>query len=85
MKLTTTNDRLQIVLNGNVTTNQLQCFTSYKIFTSTTTTDGKVAINTNNTTDVNLAGPPSSGETFDIQNINIYNADTSAQTLTIKS
>jgi len=84
MKLTTTNDKLQVVLGGAVTTNQLQCVTSYKIYTSTTTSDGKVAINTNNTTDVDLAGAPASGETYDITNINIYNADTVSATVTIK-
>lgn len=84
MKLTTTNDILQIVLGGAVTTNQLRCLTTYKVYTTTTTVDGKVAINTNNTTDVNLAGPPSSGETYDILNINVYNYDTVAQVVTIK-
>lgn len=84
MKLTTTNDKLQIVLGGAITTNQLQCLTTYKIYTTTTTTDGKLAVNTNNTTDVDLAGPPSSGETYDIQNINIYNNDTVSATVTIK-
>jgi hypothetical protein len=84
MKLTTTNDKLQIVLDGAITTNQLQCLTSYKVFTTTTTVDGKLAVNTNNTTDVDLAGPPSSGETYDIQNINVYNRDTVAATVTIK-
>lgn len=84
MKLTTTNDKLQIVLAGAITTNQLQCLTTYKVYTSTTTVDGKVAIDTNNTTDVDLAGAPSSGETYDIQNINIYNKDTVAATVTVK-
>jgi len=84
MKLTTVNDKLQIVLGGSVTTNQLQCMTSYKVFTATTTVDGKLAVNTNNTTDVDLAGAPSSGETYDIQNINIFNRDTVAQTVTVK-
>lgn len=84
MKLTTTNDILQVVLGGAVTTNQLQCLTTYKVFTATTTVDGKVAINTNNTTDVNLAGPPASGEIYDIQNINIFNLDTVPQTVTVK-
>lgn len=84
MKLTTTNDRLQVVLASAVTSNQLQCLTTFKTFTSTTTTDGRVAINTNNTTDVDLAGPPSSGEAIDIQNINIYNNDTSTHVITIK-
>lgn len=84
MKLTTVNDKLQIVLGGNVTTYQLQCLTTYKVYTATTTVDGKVAINTNNTTDVDLAGAPSSGETYDIQNINVYNRDTVSATVTIK-
>lgn len=84
MKLTTTNDKLQIVLSGAVTTNQLQCLTSYKIFTTSATTDGKLAVNTNNTTDVDLAGAPSSGEVYDIQNINIFNNDTASATVTVK-
>ena len=84
MKLTTTNDKIQVVLGGSVTTNQLQCLCTYKVYTTTTTTDGKVAINTNNTTDVDLAGAPASGETYDIQNINIYNNDTVSKTVTIK-
>lgn len=84
MKLTTTSDILQVVLGGAVATNQLQCLTTYKIFTTSATTDGKIAINTNNTTDVNLAGAPSSGEVYDIQNINIYNKDTVAATVTVK-
>lgn len=84
MKLTTTNDKIQVVLGGAVATNQLQCLTTYKVYTTTTTTDGKVAVNTNNTTDVDLAGAPLSGETYDIQNINVFNKDTVAQTVTIK-
>lgn len=84
MKLTTTNDKLQIVLSGAVTTNQLQCVTSYKIFTTSATTDGKLAVNTNDTTDVDLAGAPSSGQVYDIQNINIFNNDTASATVTIK-
>lgn len=84
MKLTTTNDKIQVVLGGAVATNQLQCLTTYKVYTTTTTTDGKVAVNTNNTTDVDLAGAPLSGETYDIQNINVFNNDTVAQTVTIK-
>jgi len=84
MKLTTTNDILQIVLGSAVTTNQLQCLTSYKVYTTSTTVDGKVAINTNNTTDVALAGAPSSGETYVIENINIFNNDTVSANVTIK-
>ena len=84
MKLTTTNDKIQVVLGGAVATNQLQCLCTYKIYTATTTSDGKLAVNTNNTTDVDLAGPPGSGETYDIQNINVYNKDTAAATVTIK-
>lgn len=84
MKLIATTNKLQVVLGGSVATNQLQCITSYKIYTTSTTTDGQVAVNTNNTTDVDLAGPPSVGEVYDIVNINIYNADTAAATVTIK-
>jgi len=63
MKLTTTNDKLQIVLGGAITTSQLQCLTTYKVYTSSSTSDGKIAINTNNTTDVDLAGAPTMGGT----------------------
>lgn len=84
MKLTTTNDKIQIVLGGAITTNQLQCLTTWKVYTTTTTTDGKRATDTNSTTDVDLAGAPASGETYDIQNINVYNKDTVSATVIIK-
>lgn len=84
MKLTTTNDKLQIVLGSSVTTNQLQCLTSYKVYTATTTADARIAVDTNNTTDVDLVGSPSVGEAYDIVNINIYNNDTEAETVIVK-
>ncbi len=84
MKLTTTSDKVQVLLSATVATNQVECFTAYKIYTSTTTSDARVLIDTNNTTPVDAVGSPSSNEVFDVQNINIFNNDTVAQTVTVK-
>lgn len=82
--LTETTDNLQVVLGGSVTTNQLQCFTSWRDRTSTTFVAGRTAINTNNTTDVNIVGSPAASTQRIIDYVNIYNNDTTAQTVTIK-
>lgn len=77
-------DKLQIVLGGSVTTNQLQCMTSWRDRTSTTFVAGRTVVNTNNTTDVDLAAAPAVSTQRVIDYISIYNNDTVTQTVTIK-
>lgn len=82
--LSETTDNLQVVLGGSVTTNQLQCFTSWRDRTSTTFVAGRTVTNTNNTTDVTIAAAPASSTQRIIDYISIYNNDTVNQTVTIK-
>jgi hypothetical protein len=82
--LSETTDKLEVVLGGSVTTNQLQCFTSWRDRTSTTFVAGRTVINTNNTTDVIIAGAPASSTQRVIDYISIYNNDTVNQTVTVK-
>lgn len=82
--LTETTDNLQVVLAGNVTTNQLQCVSSWRDITTTTYTAGRTVVATNNTTDVNLVPAPAASTQRVIDEISIYNADTVPATVTIK-
>ncbi len=82
--LSETTDNLQVVLGGSVTTNQLQCLTSWRDRTSTTFVAGRTVTNTNNTTDVTIAAAPASSTQRLIDLISIYNNDTAAQTVTVK-
>lgn len=82
--LTETTDKLQAVLGGSVTTNQLQCITSWRDITTTTYVPGRTLILTNNTTDVDIVGAPNSSTQRVIDFITIYNADTVNATITIK-
>jgi hypothetical protein len=82
--LSETTDNLQAVLGGAVTTNQLECYTAWRDRTSTTFTAGRTVINTNNTTDVTIAGSPAGSTQRVIDYISVYNDDTVAQTVTIK-
>ncbi len=82
--LTETTDTLQVALGGTVTTNQLRCVASWRDITTTAYTPGRTVTNTNNTTDVNLVGSPASSTQRVVDMLNIYNADTAAQTVTIK-
>lgn len=82
--LSQTTDNLQIVLGGSVTTNQLQCFSSWRDRTSTTFVAGRTVTNTNNTTDVNIVPAPASSTQRVVDFISIYNNDTVNQTVTIK-
>jgi hypothetical protein len=82
--LSETTDKLEAVLGGSVTTNQLECYTSWRDRTSTTFVAGRTVINTNNTTDVTIAGSPASSTQRVIDYISIYNDDTVSQTVTVK-
>lgn len=82
--LTETTDNLQVVLSGNVTTNQLQCVASWRDITTTTYTPGRTLVSTNNTTDVNLVPAPAASTQRVIDMISVYNADTVPALVTIK-
>lgn len=82
--LTATTDKIQAVLAGAITTNQLQCATSWTDATTTDTTGGRTLTNTNNTTDVDLVGAPAASTTRLVDYISIYNNDTVSATVTVK-
>ncbi len=82
--LSETTDNLQVVLEANVSTNQLQCLVSWRDRTSTTFVAGRSVANTNNTTDVTIAGSPTASTQRIIDLISIYNNDTAIATVTIK-
>lgn len=82
--LSETTDNLQIVLGNAVTTNQLQCFTSWRDRTSTTFIAGRTTALTNDTTDVNLTSGPVASTQRIIDFISVYNTDTVENTITIK-
>jgi hypothetical protein len=76
--------KIQVVLGGNVTANQLHCYSTWKDYTDTTCVEGNNPVLTNNTTDVDLVPSPSSGTIREIDYISVYNKDTSNQTVTLK-
>lgn len=82
--LSETTDNLQIVLDSPVTTNQLQCFTSWRDRTSTTFVAGRSLVNSNNTTDVVIVSAPSSSHQAIVDYISIYNKDTTNASVTVK-
>lgn len=83
--LSSTTDKIQVILTGAVTTNQLQCVASWRDITSTPTyTPGRSVVITNNTTDVDFVTAPSASTQRLIDYISIYNADTVAATVILK-
>lgn len=84
IRLDTTTRKLQVLLGGSVTTNQLPCCASYSDKTSAAYSGGTNALNTNNATAVDLVAAPSSGAVRDIDHVTIRNSDTVAQTVTTR-
>lgn len=82
--LTETTDNLQVVLAGAVTTNQLNCLTSWRDITTTGFVPGRTVTNTNSTTDVNLAPAPAASTQRVVDFVSVYNADTVTATITVK-
>ena len=82
--LSTTSDKIEVVLAGAITTSQLPCFASWRDITTTVYTPGSTATATNSTTDVSLVAAPASSTQRVIDFISVYNADTESATVTIK-
>lgn len=82
--LSATTDNLQAVLKGAVTTNQLQCFTSWRDITTAAYTPGRTVTNTNGTTDVNIVPAPAASTQRVVDYISVYNLDTVSATVVIK-
>jgi hypothetical protein len=83
--LNSTLRKLEVVLAGTVTTNQLQVTTHFTDTRAAGVTGiGSQVSNTNNTTDVDIVSSPTSGVTRAIDSITIYNKDTVAATVTCK-
>jgi hypothetical protein len=82
--LTTTTDELEVDLGEAHTTNALPVLVSYRDITLTAYTPGRVAVNTNGTTDVQiLAGPAASTQRV-VDLILINNRDTVAHNVTVR-
>lgn len=83
IRLDATTRKLQIVLAGAVTTNQLAVMVSYSDKTSTTYNGGTQLATTNDTTPVDICAAPAASTIRDIDNVNIRNTDTAAATVTV--
>lgn len=84
--LPSTSEKIEIVLGGAVTVNQLQCLSCWRDMgvSPSSLTPGGLAVNTNNTTDVDLVPAPAASIYRIIDLINVYNKDTTSDVVTIK-
>jgi len=82
--LADTTDRIEMLLNGTVATNQLSGMTSYRDLTASAFTPGRTVASTNNSTAVQIAPAPASSTTRVIDFISIYNNDTASATVTVR-
>jgi hypothetical protein len=81
--LSATTDKVQVVLSGNITTNQLRCYSSYNDTTTTSITPGRIVTLTSNTTPVDIVTSPSASTQRVVGYLSVYNSDTANATVTI--
>lgn len=82
--LTEITDKIQVVLGGAITANQLQCAAFWRDVTTTLYTPGRTLVNTNSTTDVDVVGSPGSSTQRIVDFLSVYNRDTMNATVTVK-
>lgn len=82
--LKNTNEKLRVLLEQSVTTNQLQCFVSFRNRTNTTFSADSNFMLTNNITAIDLVTSPASSTQRIIDYISIYNNDTTQKTVTVE-
>ena len=79
-------DKIQAVLAGAVTTNQVRCVASWQDITSAgmTLPQSSSQLLTNDTTAVDVVAAPSASTNRQVVHVTFYNADTVAATITIQ-
>lgn len=82
--LPTTNDDIEVILAGTVTTNQLDLYAAYRDLTSTTYIPGANQTATNNTTVVHIVPSPAADTQRVIDYMSAYNRDTVTQNITLR-
>jgi hypothetical protein len=83
IRLDTTTRKLQVVLAGAVTTNQLPVVVCWSDKTSSDYVGGATPSNTNGAAAVDVCAAPASGAVRDIDSITAYNSDTAPATVTL--
>jgi hypothetical protein len=84
IRLDATTRKLQVVLGGAVTANQLPVVVSYSDKTSTAYTGATQVANTNSSTAVDICAAPAASTVRDVDFISVRNSDTAAATVTIR-
>lgn len=84
LRLDTTTRKLQALLGGAVTANQLPVIVSYSDKTTTAYNGGSQLSTTNGATPVDICSAPAASTVRDIDTIVIRNADTAAATITVR-
>lgn len=83
IRLDATTRKLQAVLSGAVTTNQLPCLVSYSDKTNADYVGASQLTNTNSTTAVDICSAPAASTVRDIDYLSVRNRDTAAATVTV--
>lgn len=86
IRLDSTTKKLQAVLGGAITTNQLQCVVSFfdENPQGEDTSGASKETNTNSTTDVDICSAPAQNFVRNIDTLSVYNKDTVSATVTVK-
>jgi len=84
MILTATTHLLELKLGAATTTNAVEIFSAFNTLTTTTVTPETSSTTSNSTADVTVVGSPGASEQRIVKFISVYNADTVANTVTIK-
>lgn len=82
--LTQDTDSIQIVLDKDVTTDQLECVSCWRDITTSAFTPGRTLVLSDNTNDADLVPSPAASTQRVVDYIGIHNKDTAAITVTVK-
>lgn len=87
--LTATTDKIQVILNGAITTNELKCYVSYRNVETIAGINSKFTparnfIDTNGATAVDLVPSPSTNFQNIVDHLSVFNTDTANAVVTVR-
>jgi hypothetical protein len=82
--LSTTNDKIEVVLGEAQTSAAMQCFASFRDITTSAYSPSRQLSTTNGTTPVDMVSAPGASTQRVVDYVSVYNADTAAKTLIVR-
>jgi len=84
LTLSSTTDKIQVILETSAATSNMTCYVAYRDTTTSSITPINYQVSTNGTSAIDLVSPPTSSTQRLVEYLSVYNGDTQSDVVTVR-